>query len=367
MHLFVLAGETSGDTHAAALLADLQSHHPDLQISGLGGPKLHALSPAIEDWTHDAAVVGLWDVLRRYGYFRQKFHQALDRIAREKPDAVLFVDYPGFNLRLAKALQPHRPRLKLLYYISPQVWAWNRARLPRLARWLDRMFCIFPFEKELYEQSGLHTDFVGHPMAARLAILGDEHRNPDLFALLPGSREREVRKIFPALLAAAKIILARRPQTVFASAASSEKLQHLMRELAAKSGVGCDIGLRNARDLMQTAAAGLVASGTATLEATLCGLPYALVYKVAPLTYLAGRAVIKVPHLGMANLLAGKEIVKEFIQQNATQANLATESLRLLDDPAYRATMRKHFQAVRENLQAPATITPAQAVLDALI
>lgn len=367
MHLFVLAGETSGDTHAAALLADLQSRRPDLQISGLGGPKLHALSPAIEDWTHEAAVVGLWDVLRRYGYFRQKFQQALDRITREKPDAVLFVDYPGFNLRLARALQAHRPRLKLLYYISPQVWAWNRARLPRLARWLDRMFCIFPFEKELYEKSGLQTDFVGHPMAARLAILGDEPRNPDLFALLPGSREREVRKIFPALLLAAQIILARRPQTVFASAASSEKLQHLMRELAAKSGVGCEIGLHNARDLMQGAAAGLVASGTATLEATLCGLPYALVYKVAPLTYLAGRAVIKVPHLGMANLLAGKEIVKEFIQQDATASNLATESLHLLDDPEYRATMRKNFQAVRAKLQAPATLTPAQAVLDALI
>jgi lipid-A-disaccharide synthase len=118
---------------------------------------------------------------------------------------------------------------------------------------------------------------------------------------------------------------------------------------------------------MQTAAAGLVASGTATLEATLCGLPYALVYKVAPLTYLAGRAVIKVPHLGMANLLAGKEIVKEFIQQDATAANLAAESLRILDDPAYRATMRTNFQTVCEKLQAPATITPAQAVLDALI
>jgi lipid-A-disaccharide synthase len=366
MRLFVVAGETSGDTHAAALLADLRTVRPDLRISGLGGPKLHALCPEVEDWTHEAAVVGLWDVLRRYGWFRRKFHQALDRIAREKPDAVLFVDYPGFNLRLAKALQPHRPQLKLLYYISPQVWAWNRARLPRMARWLDRMFCIFPFEKELYEKSGLHTDFVGHPMAAKLAILGDEARNPDLFALLPGSRDREVHKIFPALLAAAKIILARRPQTVFASAASSEKLQHLMRELAAKSGVGCDIGLRNARDLMQTAAAGLVASGTATLEAALCGLPYALVYKVAPLTFLAGRAVIKVPHLGMANLLAGREIIQEFIQQDATAANLAAESLRLLDDRAYRATMRTHFQAVRENLQTPATTTPAQAVLEAL-
>jgi lipid-A-disaccharide synthase len=366
MRIFVIAGETSGDTHAAALLSELRALCPDLQISGLGGPKLHAMSTDVDDWTHDAAVVGLWDVLRRYGYFRQKFRETLDRIAREKPDAVLFVDYPGFNLRMAKALQSHRPRLKLLYYISPQVWAWNRARIPRMARWLDRMFCIFPFEKDLYEKSGLHTDFVGHPMAAKLEILGDEARKPNLFALLPGSREREVRKIFPAMLAAAKIILARRPQTVFASAASSEKLQALMRDMATQAGVGCEIGLRNARDLMQTAAAGLVASGTATLEATLCGLPYALVYKVAPLTYLAGRAVIKVPHLGMANLLAGKDIVKEFIQQDATPTALASESMLLLDDAAHRAAMRANFARVRQTLIAPGAISPAQAVLGVL-
>jgi lipid-A-disaccharide synthase len=366
MRIFVVAGETSGDTHAAALLAELKSLHPDLQIAGLGGPKLHAISGQIEDWTHDAAVVGLWDVLRRYGWFRQKFHETLDRIGREKPDAVLFVDYPGFNLRLAKALQPQRPGTKLLYYISPQVWAWNRARLPRMARWLDRMFCIFPFEKELYEKSGLSTEFVGHPMAAKLAILGDESRNPNLFALLPGSREREVRKIFPVMLAAAKTILARRPQTIFASAAATEKLQSVMRTMTTEAGVGCEIGLRNARELMQTSAAGLVASGTATLEATLCGLPYALVYKVAPLTYLAGRAVIRVPHLGMANLLAGKEIVKEFIQQDATPSALAAEALILLDDATYRASMRANFEKVRKKLLTPATISPARAVHETL-
>jgi lipid-A-disaccharide synthase len=235
-----------------------------------------------------------------------------------------------------------------------------------MARWLDRMFCIFPFEKDLYEKSGLHTDFVGHPMTAQSEIIGDEPRNPNLLALLPGSREREVRKIFPALLAAAKIVLARRPQTVLASAASSEKLQHLMQDMAAQAGVGCDIGLRNAHNLMQTAAAGLVASGTATLEATLCGLPYALVYKVAPLTYLAGRAVIKVPHLGMANILAGKEIVKEFIQQDAAPTNLAAEALRLLDDAAYRDRMREDFSKVRTKLIAPAAVSPARAVLEVL-
>jgi len=366
MHLFVVAGESSGDAHAAALLSELQSLRPDLRVSGLGGPKLHAMAAGVEDWIHDAAVVGLWDVLRRYGWFRAKFRATLDRIARTRPDAVLLVDYPGFNLRLAKALQPRRPQLKLLYYISPQVWAWNRARLPRMARWLDRMFCIFPFEKEIYGPSGLRTEFVGHPLAARLDLRGDEARQPDLLALLPGSREREVRKIFPAMLAAAGIVLARRPQTVFAAAASSEKLRDLMRGMAVQAGVGCEVGLRNARDLMHTAAAGLVASGTATLEATLCGLPYALVYKVAPLTYLAGRAVIKVPHLGMANLLAGREIVREFIQHDATPAALASAVLPLLDDPARRAALRADFQAVREKLLAPATVSPGRAVLDAL-
>ncbi|MFM8719252.1 MAG: lipid-A-disaccharide synthase, partial [Chthoniobacterales bacterium] len=147
---------------------------------------------------------------------------------------------------------------------------------------------------------------------------------------------------------------------------SSEKLQTLMRDMTTQAGVGCDVGLRNARDLMQTAAAGLVASGTATLEATLCGLPYALVYKVSPLTYLAGRTVIKVPYLGMANLLAGKEIVKEFIQQDATPPALASEALLLLDDSAYRSAMRANFARVREGLLAPGAISPAQAVIHAL-
>ncbi len=366
MHILVLAGETSGDTHAAALLAELQFLTPNLHISGLGGPKLHALSPDVEDWSHDAAVVGLWDVLRRYGWFRKKFHEVIARIDCTKPDAVLFVDYPGFNLRLAKALQSRRPGIRLLYYISPQVWAWNRARIPCMARRLDRMFCIFPFEKELYEKSGLDTVFVGHPMAEKITPAGSEDRMPDLLALLPGSREREVRKIFPVMLEAAKLILAQKPNAAFVSAASSEKLQILMRSMATNSGINCHVGLRNAREVMLTASAGLVASGTATLEAALCGLPHALVYKVAPLTYIAGRLVIRVPHLGMSNLLAGREITKEFIQGDTTPPALAAEALRLLNDTAARESMSADFAAIRENLRSPAAISPARAVLAAL-
>ena len=366
MHIFVIAGETSGDAHAAALFSELKSLRPDLQISGLGGPKLHAMSAKVEDWTHEAAVIGLWDVLRRYGWFRRKFNETVEKISCTEPDAVLFVDFPGFNLRLAKALQPHRPSTKLLYYISPQVWAWNRARIPRMARWLDRMFCIFPFEKDLYEKSGLHTDFVGHPVAAHLESVGEEARDPNLLALLPGSREREVRKIFPVMLDAAREVMTKRPRTKFAAAAMSENIRAMMHSMAAARGIDSAIGLRNSREIMQTAAAGLVASGTATLEATLVGLPYALVYKIAWITYIPARFVIKVPYLGMANILAGREIIREFIQTDATAPSLAKEALRLLDDAAYRARMRRDFAEVRANLVAPATVSPARAVIEVL-
>lgn len=367
MRLFVVAGETSGDAHAARLVEELRYLDPDVRISGLGGPRLRALSAEVEDWIDEAAVIGLWDVLRRYTWFRRKFNSALSRVDDEKPDAVLLVDYPGFNLRLAQALQLLRPPLKIIYYISPQVWAWNRGRIPRMARWLDRMLCIFPFEKDLYERSGLPTDFVGHPLAEELQPVAADARDPDLFALLPGSRSREVRKIFPAMLDAANEILRVRPGTRFAAAAMNEENRAAMEKMAADAGVPVEVGLRNARTLMETAAAGLVASGTATLEATLLGLPYALVYKVAWITYFPARILIKVPYLGMANILAGRPVVKEFIQNDAEPSAMAAEALRLLDDPAATAAMRADFDAVREQLLAPAALSPARAVHDMLL
>lgn len=367
MRLFVVAGETSGDAHAARLVEELCYLDPDVRISGLGGPRLRALSNEVEDWIDDAAVIGLWDVLRRYTWFRRKFNSALSRVDDEKPDAVLLVDYPGFNLRFAQALQLLRPPLKIIYYISPQVWAWNRGRIPRMARWLDRMLCIFPFEKDLYERSGLPAEFVGHPLAEELRPVRADARDPDLFALLPGSRSREVRKIFPAMLDAAREILRVRPGTRFAAAAMNEDNGAAMQKMAADAGVPVEVGLRNARTLMETATAGLVASGTATLEATLLGLPYALVYKVAWITYFPARILIKVPYLGMANILAGRPVVKEFIQNDAEPSAMAAEALRLLDDPAATAAMRADFDTVREQLLAPAALSPARAVHDMLL
>ena len=344
--LFVIAGETSGDTHASGVLSALREQLPALEIHGLGGPKLRALAGGtLEDWIADAAVLGAWEVIKHYGYFRRKFYEQLARIDALKPDAVLLVDYPGFNLRLAKKLQRHRPGLKIIYYISPQVWAWHRSRIPKMARWLDLMICIFPFEAPLYNASGLRTEFGGHPLTDYLAprVLGIS-REETLVALLPGSRQREIAALFPVMLETAKHLQQTHPHLRFASAAASEKLEKQMRALAGDFPI--EITLGNAHELMQRAAAGLVASGTATLEAAFFGLPYALMYKVSWLTYEIGRRVVKVPHLGIVNILAGREVVREFIQHAATPEALSAEMARLLDDPGARAALQAELAAV---------------------
>lgn len=344
--LFVIAGEISGDTHGAGVIAALRARHPQLEVHGLGGPKLRALAgDTLDDWVADAAVLGAWEVIRHYGYFRRMFHQTLRRIETLRPDAVVFIDYPGFNLRLAARLQHLRPEVKLLYYISPQVWAWHRSRIPKMARWLDLMICLFPFEAPLYNASGLHTEFGGHPITDSLVSQrSDTAREADLVALLPGSREREITALWPVMLETARRLRTTHPHLRFATAAVNDRLASRMRDLSAGFPVAISVG--NAHDLMQRATAGLVASGTATLEAAALGLPHALVYKVAWLTYEIGRRVIKVPHLGIVNILAGREVVREFIQHDASPTALATELTRLLDAPAARTTLQRELAAV---------------------
>jgi lipid-A-disaccharide synthase len=177
----------------------LRELDPSLRFLGAGGPKMQVLAEApFDNWIAEAGVLGLWDVLKHYGYFRRKFHAMLADIAREKPDAVLFVDYPGFNLRLARALRDRGFPGKILYYISPQVWAWNRGRIKKMARILDLMICVFPFEQPMYEASGLHTVFAGHPLLESLAReKTGAPREENLLGLFPGSRSREVKRIFP--------------------------------------------------------------------------------------------------------------------------------------------------------------------------
>jgi lipid-A-disaccharide synthase len=369
--LYFVAGEASGDEHGAALLRLLRALAPKWEFHGRGGPLMKQIAgDAFTDWVEAAAVVGLWEVVKRYGYFRQQFDATQREIATINPDAVVLIDYPGFNLRLARALRKTSPRLKIIYYISPQVWAWNRGRIRQMARFLDLMLCIFPFEADLYNQSGLRTIFVGHPMIETLAKRRTgEPRDPDLIGLFPGSRSREVKKIFPVMLGAAGEIVAQRRQTRFEAAAASETLareiQNLLRNSSLRARV--DVRARDASGIMQRAGAGMVASGTATLEAAYFRLPFVLVYKVSWPTYFAARLVMKTNYLGMPNVLAGREIVPEFLQHEARPKAIARSVLQLMSDPTARDKMISGFDAIIEKLgETGASAKAARAITDEL-
>ncbi len=416
MTIYFVAGEVSADNHGAALMRSLRELDPALQFIGRGGPQMQQIAgKQFKNWIGDAAVLGLWEVLRKYGYFREQFRETLKEILVTKPDAVVLIDYPGFNLRLARALRrnmglrPVRPaeshsagsetaekisaghtghspmfRPKIIYYISPQVWAWNRGRIKRMARSVDLVLCIFPFEADLYNESGLRAVFVGHPMIERLqAQKIDVERDPNLIGLFPGSRSREVQKIFPIMIETARLLLEARPTLHFEVAAASEELAGEMNKaLAAKTplplsrGEGrvrgatsqnhhaIEITICETAEIMQRAWTGIVASGSATLEAAYFRMPFVLVYKVAWPTYLAARAVVNVNYLGMPNLLADKEVVPEFIQQQAKPGAIAKAMGPLVEDVHAREQMISAFDAIISKLDGGgASEHAAQAIL----
>ncbi len=369
----LVVGEESGDARAASVVRALQELAPDLTFFGLGGPRLQRLcQPPFANWIAEAGVVGLWDVLKKYTWFRARFAEIRTWLLQTKPTAIVFVDYPGFNLRLAKALRPLLPHTRFIYYISPQVWAWNRGRIPRMARFLDAMLCLFPFEVPLYEASGLPALCVGHPLAEEI-----RHPNPalprqeDLLGLFPGSRVREVHKLFPVMLEACQRMLPSHPELRFVAAAARPSLRDWMEAEVRRTRLPVQILTGEARAIMQQAAFAWVCSGTATLEAALLGLPHAIVYKTSWLTYEVGRRVIRVPHLGMVNILAGREVAPEFIQNQCQAFQLADCALRYLNDPAGRAELAEALRSASESIgqsaqsEAP-SVQAARAILRVL-
>jgi lipid-A-disaccharide synthase len=371
MKLYLVAGEASGDARGVELMRALQVRDPTLSFFGAGGREMRAFGGEhFTDWA-DEAVVGLWDVLKKYGYFKGQFNRMLADIAQVQPDALILIDYPGFNLRLAKEAHRRFPKLKIIDYISPQVWAWNRGRIPKMARYLDLMLCIFPFEKPLYEESGLHTVFVGHPMLDSLAAKRfATPRDPQLVGLFPGSREKEVRKIFPVMVEAAEKMKSVRPSLQFEASAASHQLADRMMATLESYGLGenfCRVTVRTSHELMQRAVAGMVCSGTATLEAAFFGLPLCIVYKVAWLTWVIGKQLVKVPYLGMPNVLANREIAREFLQGAATPQALADETLRLVANEEQREALQRDLAKVVSGLgDQGAARRAAEAILEEL-
>jgi lipid-A-disaccharide synthase len=407
MTIYFVAGEVSADNHGAELMCSLRGLEPDLKFIGRGGPEMQPVAGTqFKNWIGDAAVLGLWEVLRKYGYFRKQFRETLKEIQESKPDAVVLIDYPGFNLRLARALQRQSPQQKIIYYISPQVWAWNPGRVKRMAHSVDLVLCIFPFEADLYKKSGIRAVFVGHPMMERLqARKIDVERDPNLIGLFPGSRLREVRKILPIMIETARLLLEIKPTLHFQVAAASEELAREMGQMltphlkplpsvrgeatlqtapnesqsvtplplrgegrvrgAPRGPIQIKIG--ETAEIMQRAWAGIVASGSATLEAAYFRMPFVLVYKVAWPTYLAARAVVNVNYLGMPNLLADKEVVPEFIQQQAKPDAIAKAMGPLVEDVRAREQMISAFDAIISKLGGGgASEHAAQSILEEL-
>ena len=351
MTIYFVAGETSADNHGAALMSSLRRRDGDLNFIGRGGPQMRAIAgERFKNWLDDAAVLGLWEVIKKYGYFRKQFRETLKEIQESKPDAVVLIDYPGFNLRLADALRKQSPEQKIIYYISPQVWAWNRGRIKKMARFLDLVLCIFPFEADLYNKSGLHAIFVGHPMLERLRSRRiDIDRDPNLIGLFPGSRLPEVRKIFPVMLESVRELRKRNRNVHFEVAAASQELAVGLTEILdrhARDRQVAQIKVGETAAIMQRASAGIVASGSATLEAAYFRLPFVLIYKVAWPTYLAARLLVKVKHLGMPNVLAEREIVPEFIQHRARPEAVAKAVWQLMENADARERMISEFDVV---------------------
>ena len=371
--IYFVAGEVSADNHGAALMRFLRELDPSLKFIGRGGSQMQQVAGAqFKNWIGEAAVLGLWEVLRKYGYFREQFRQTLSEIQESKPDAVVLIDYPGFNLRLARALRRQSHSEKTIYYISPQVWAWNRGRIKKMARFIDLVLCIFPFETDLYAASGLRAVFVGHPMIERLETQKiDNRRDSNLIGLFPGSRSREVRKIFPVMIETARRLLQFNPTLHFQVAAASEELAREMSEmLRAKQladGQTIEIAVGQTAAIMQRAFLGIVASGSATLEAAYFRMPFVLIYKVAWPTYVAARLVVNVDFLGMPNLLAAKEVVPEFIQHEAKPDAIVKAVRLLMEDSPARDRMISDFDATTSKLGGTgASERAAQAILEEL-
>ncbi len=370
--ILLFAGESSGDLHGARLAQELKALSPGLELFGFGGSAMREAGVEILEDPTRIAVIGLVEVLKHLSDFKRLFRRAVQALEERKPDLVVLIDYPGFNLALAREVK--KRGIRLLYYISPQLWAWDPGRIGTIRKLVDRMVVLFPFEKEMYEKAGVPVTFVGHPLLDQvrpeltriesLERLGLADGLP-VIGLLPGSREGEIRRLLPSLLAAcekmrdalpssARFLLIKAPHLpweIYQSCLRGSNLNPKVIERWDYDGIhACDLVL--------------VASGTATLECALLDRPMVILYRTSWPTYLASRLLIRIPHIGLVNVVAGKKIVPELLQQDANPRKIAAEALALWNDAQRRGQMKEHFGKIRESLGSPgASRRAAEAVL----
>ena len=333
----VIAGEPSGDSRAAEVIAAVNRMVPGINWFGIGGPEMRLQGVETRHDVEEMAVMGLGEVLQRYPFFRRTLNEMIAWADARNPDMALFVDYPGFNLRLAKKL--HAKGIKTVYYICPQVWAWHRGRIPKMAVYLDHMLSIFPFEAEHFRKTKLPVTFVGHPLIDRLEVSREmpAYRLPwngiHRVALLPGSRTQEITRLLPIMLAAANLLETRLDDCGFLAAAAGPSQARLIESIVANATTRpakITIISEHTRDIIAQADAAMVCSGTATLETALLGCPMVVCYRANPLTYFLVKPFVHVPYIGMVNIIGGKEICPELVQAALTPEKLAFATEKLI-------------------------------------
>jgi lipid-A-disaccharide synthase len=388
MKLAIIAGEASGDLHAAEVLRELKRFDPSIETFGIGGDLLAREGMRLVHHAREMGIVGFFNVLRHLRMFRRIFDETVAEIAREKPDAVLLVDYPGFNLRMARRCK--ELGIRVVYYISPQLWAWKKGRVKQVAKYVDRMIVIFPFEETFYREHGIEAAYVGHPLIEEIGHLvrprvgsrgsgvgaasiaetnaasspapDTRHPTPAVrIALLPGSRKAEVASLLPTMIDAVEILARERSVDAYVVQAPT-----IPRELLDEYVIGRNVRVVAHENGEPVAAAdvALSSSGTATLECAVLGTPVIVMYRLSFANYWLGRMVVTIPHFALINIVAGKKIVPELIQGDVNGQTIADETRRLLE-PANYAAVVEELAAVRSKLgDAGAARRAAEILID---
>ncbi|MGE5308534.1 MAG: lipid-A-disaccharide synthase [Deltaproteobacteria bacterium] len=358
--ILLVCGEPSGDLHAASLVRALKQQRPDAVFFGAGGPKLKAQGCELVFDLTSIAVVGLFEVLKNLSVFRRVFYNILKEADRRRPDLAVLIDYPGFNMALAKELR--KRNIPVVYYISPQVWAWGKERLAAIKRDVAKMLVILPFEKDFYAKEGIDVSFVGHPAVgsvkpslsknAFFAKVGLDNSGFTV-SLLPGSREKEVKSLLPDMLRACELIISYMPPKsvrFLILRSTSVPLPVFEKELSRHPGLPCRIVSGMTYDGIAASDFCLVCSGTATLETAILGTPMAVLYKVHFLTWLYVRLAIRIPFIGLVNIVKGRKIMQELIQFDCTPVRIADSVILTLKTHGELERLRKELQGIRESL-----------------
>jgi len=366
----IVAGEASGDLHASLLVRSINSLDSQITFSGLGGKKMKESGVDIDFPLADLAVIGFTEVVRNYFQIRKVFYSFLRKVRDLKPEAVILVDYPGFNLRLAKALKKYNT--KVIYYISPQVWAWKENRVNTIKKYVDKMLVLFPFEVDFYKQRGFEATLVGHPLLdeIQLKLSRDDlltgcglSKDKLTIGILPGSRNNEVNKLLPAMLGAAQILKEKYDQLQFLVLKAPTISRPLLEKFLKNTNLPIEILDDATYDGINASDLCMVASGTATIVTSILQKPIVVVYKTSLFTYFIAKYFIKIPFIGMVNVIAGKKIVPECIQQEATPENIAAELLKIFSNEPRIAEIKSELRRVKSLLGTPGASHRAAAVV----